>query len=338
MEREEGSDLAALGERSATLAHDFNNVASVIGVYVDALLGDPSLSDRARSSVEAIRDQVERGAALAWSVLDLVHHRPPERRPVDVVALVRDLALSLRGSPSVTVTVSPDVDSVVVDADDEQLRQLLLALVDNARDAGADDVAISITLAPGGCVTVDVADTGGGIEADVLSRVCDPFVTTKGPLGLGLGLAHASRIARDHGGALDVASTVGVGTTVSLTVPARSSGTVLVVDDDPDVRTALVELLESMGHAVVAATDATSALEFHARLGAAIELVVSDVTMRGGGGVELHRVLRERDPRLPVVLISGRPRPDDAPAGVRWLRKPFSRDQLAAVIAPAPVP
>ena len=329
MERAEGSDLAALGERSAALAHDFNNVASVIGVYADALLADPSLSEQARAHVESIRQQVERGASLAWSVLDLVHHRPPTRRPLDVVAVAREVALTLRGSPPVVVTSL--VDAAVVDADDEQVRQLLVALVDNARDAGADLVEITISVAPDGTVTLGVRDTGAGIEPDVLDRVCEPFVTTK--RSLGLGLAHAARIARDHGGTLDVASAVGVGTTVSVTVPvSQATGAVLVVDDDPGVRTALVELLESMGRPAVAAADAASALALHSQLDGAIGLVVSDVTMQGGDGLELHRALRERDPSLPVVLTSGRPRPDDTPTGVAWLRKPFSRDQLAAVL------
>ena len=207
-------------------------------------------------------------------------------------------------------------------------------------------------MAAGPWVRVDVADTGAGMVPDVVSRAFEPFFTTKLPArGTGVGLCQVLRLVGDHAGHVDISSEPEVGTTVSIWLPAANDEArphagpgrlpaetglrhhVLAVDEDPAGRSSLVQVLEHLGYAVTAVGDGEEAVSLLENEAAGVDAVISDVMMPGLGGEGLARVLAERHPGLPVILVSGHPmeRPTEAGPVLR-MQKPFSSCQLAQAL------
>ncbi len=332
--------LEALGQLTGGVAHDFNNLLLIIGSNLFMLrrrLGETGAVefdavDRALGRAESLTRQLltfGRRQALQPRRIDLVEHLPK------VAELVRHL---LPGNTEVRLDVAPDVWSVDIDPNEFELAVINIAV--NAKDAMPRGGALTITArnAPrgarrldeelaGDCVSIAVSDTGAGIPAAVIARVFEPFFTTKEPgKGTGLGLSQVYGFARQSGGTATVASVEGEGTTVMLYLPrassavalaavaatvpppplsAREQAEVLVVEDNPEVAEVSVALLQTLGYGVTQVDSAQAALEALAT-GSSFDLVFSDVVMPGGmSGVELARLLRNRYPRLPVLLTTG---------------------------------
>lgn len=370
--------LAMVGQLAAGIAHDFNNILNIILLHAEmaALSTNLPLSERQRMDV--IVDQAQNATNLIRQILDFGRQAQLERHTIDLAALLQDqvnlLRRTLPGSIAIQLeqsAVSPG--AIQVNADPTRLRQVIINLALNARDAMPEGGTITFALttfplapdqnppvpgmAPGAWASLTVTDTGGGIPPEVLGHIFDPFFTTKAPgKGTGLGLAQVHGIVTQHAGHIAVATTVGQGTQFTIYLPmgdaaapappqptsaAEQDGAgaqILLVEDNPMLRLALAEILESMHYAVVEAPDGRAALEHIHAPGACFALVISDVVMPDIGGLALARALRQEGSTLPIILISGHPldeETDDLQAlGVAaWLPKPCPAEQLRQTIA-----
>jgi two-component system cell cycle sensor histidine kinase/response regulator CckA len=270
-----------------------------------------------------------------------------------------------------------DQSEYMVFADPTRIQQVIMNLALNARDAMPSGGDLRIELGrlrieeardapiPGmeegaeAWVSIRVTDNGEGVSPEALPHIFEPFFTTKAAGGgTGLGLAQVYGIVKQHEGHIDVSSEPGRGTTFTIYLPALSvsgphSGaqaaeglvrgqgqTLLVVEDNAVTRAALVESLEQLNYRVLEAENGRTALELYEQHGRGISLVLSDLVMPGMGGKALVQALREQDPGLPVVVLSGHPKADTAKeleeAGVvDWLQKPPSLESLAQVVGRA---
>jgi PAS domain S-box-containing protein len=356
----ESQKLDALGQLTGGVAHDFNNLLMVISGSTHTLKKAVGNDAKLRRAVTAIENATKRGAALTSQLLTFARRQSVNPQPIDIperIAAVRDVLDTGIGG---IVKLQLDVDRATwpVTVDVAELETALVNLVINARDAmprdgtitiGAHNVAIPVEPDAGEYVAVSVTDTGTGIAPDLLSKIFDPFFTTK-PVGkgTGLGLSQVHGFAHQAGGTVKVESELGKGTTVSILLPrdrinqpsdqqetaeVGGSGTVLLVEDNPDVAAVSASLLEQLGYVVRRVPDAEAALREVERDG--FDLVFSDIVMPGKiDGLGLARRLREIRPDLPVLLATGY---SDAAANVRGdfsiLRKPYEIHQLHEAIA-----
>ncbi|MBU6372975.1 MAG: response regulator [Alphaproteobacteria bacterium] len=346
--------LDALGHLAGGLAHDFNNLlAAVIGAFnlVQRGVTDERIKDFARQGVAA----AQRGVQLVRQMRAFARRDALEVRPVDLTAHLADAAgivqRALGADIVLNVDVAPDLWPAMTDTD--QFDLALVNLAANARDAmnGHGTVTLRAENVPadraperiGPCVRVSLGDHGGGMSAEVLQRAVEPFFTTKEPgRASGLGLAMAHGFARQTGGAL-VLENRDDGLEASLYLPrARVSpepaplpspaaaplpGSVLLVDDDPDVRAVAAALLADLGVRVDVAGGAADARALY-RPGR-YDLVLTDVVMPGGDGPTLAANLRSLDSQARVVFMTGHTGDETRLDGEAVLHKPFSADDLA---------
>jgi two-component system, cell cycle sensor histidine kinase and response regulator CckA len=360
--------MDAVGRLAGGVAHDFNNLLSVILGAAETLGKSLATYDPLQEEVTDIRDAVGRGAALTRQLL--IFGRKEVRTPGlldvnEVVIGVERLLMRVLGS-SVKIEIRRDVERAPVVADAGQLEQVLVNLAINARDAmlrgGALTIrtgeetldlaaATALDVIPGPYVTIDVEDTGIGMDEATRARAFEPFFTTKGPAqGAGLGLAMVYGIVRQSGGAISLRSAPGAGTHVRIHLPrggasavaeaevtpaAETRGLVLLVEDEPRVRSQARRLLQRSGYAVVEASDGAEAKRIFAERQGDIDVVVTDVVMPMVGGVEMVATLRAVQPGLPVVFVSGYTAEEqDLPLGDRtaFLTKPYTIEALCDAI------
>ena len=347
---EQAVRLEALGRLTGGVAHDFNNVLTVIQGNVSILrrkLKEPA----AEPHLDAIRQASDQAAKRIRQLLVFARGGVPQTTTVDVNETIATALTAIRRlvAPDITVRTSPSETPAWVDIDPVQLEAALLNLAANARDAmpsgGELDIAVRVDRDQ---VYLSVTDTGEGVPPEVLSRVFEPFFTTKaGDKGTGLGLSQVYGLARSAGGSAEIRSTVGQGTTVALRLPlARSSPEkadlnlgsapvdvdgprVLLVDDDKAVRATIASFLRNAGMTVREAGDTDEAL---ALLEAEpFDAVVTDIVMPGArDGLRLACAARERRPDLRILLISGfgPSAADAAAAGFPVLAKPIDLADL----------
>jgi PAS domain S-box-containing protein len=357
----ESQKLDALGQLTGGVAHDFNNLLMVITGSIHTLkkgIGDDARMQRA---VTAIETATRRGAALTSQLLTFARRQSVNPEPIDVAKRIEAVRDVLDTGVGGAVKLSFDIDRTIwpVTIDVAELETALVNLVINARDAmpGGGTITIgahNMTIPEGGdagdYVGVSVTDAGTGIAPDVLHKIFDPFFTTK-PIGkgTGLGLSQVHGFAYQAGGTVRVESELGKGTTVTILLPrdrsssrpsdrseiaeAGGSGTVLLVEDNPDVASASASLLEQLGYTVRRVADAEAAVLDVER--DSVDLVFSDIVMPGKmDGLGLARRLKEIRPNLPVLLATGY---SDAAANARGefsiIRKPYEIHQLSQAIA-----
>jgi two-component system cell cycle sensor histidine kinase/response regulator CckA len=359
--------MEAVGRLAGGVAHDVNNLLSVILGAAETLGKALATYDPLQEEVADIRDAVERGATLTHQLL--IFGRKEVRAPGlldvnQVVAGVERLLMRVLGN-AVHIELRRDVDVALVVADASQIEQVLVNLAINSRDAmlrggtltirtgeaTLDFTAAAILdVAPGPYVTIDVEDTGSGMDETTRTHAFEPFFTTKGPAqGAGLGLAMVYGIVRQSGGAIELHSTPGAGTRVRIHLPrgevvgiARptseqnaSRGLVLLVEDEPRVRTQARRLLQRAGYDVLEASDGAQGSRIFDERRADVTVVVTDVVMPIAGGVEMVSGLRALQPMLPVVFVSGYTAEDqDLPLDERttFLTKPYTIDALCDAI------
>ncbi len=352
--------LQALGELAGGVAHDFNNLMTVIVGSADFLRRRPDLdSDKRQQYIEAIFDTGTRATKLTDQLLAFGRRRPLRPEVIDVNATIdalSDMLQRVLGSRiSVRLDLSDDAGRAEVDV--AQFETAILNAVVNARDAmpRGGTLTISTAIEPdlgGDLVAVRIGDTGLGMPERVLERAFDPFFTTKAICeGTGLGLSQIHGFAAQAGGRAELHSTEGAGTTVSILLPksdkalpaiADEAGAatlpedvcVLLVEDNVQVRSFAEDLLKDLGCEVLSAESADRALAILAD--ANPDLVLTDIVMPGMSGIELAAEIGRLRPGLPVVLATGYS--EQAARGNERLPivlKPYSASDLSAALAKA---
>jgi PAS domain S-box-containing protein len=355
--------MEAIGRLAGGVAHDFNNLLTVIGGYAGVIEGAVARGTPASAAAHEIQEATERAAGLTRQLLALSRRQLAQRRVVDLNAAIRGLEPVLRRALPESITLVLDLDEKLppIELDPSQLDQVLLNLALNARDAMRERGTLRVVTRRGDggrLAHLEVSDTGIGMDEATRSRAFEPFFTTKeSGVGSGLGLSTTYGIVRQAGGSIALDSAPGQGTRVEIDLPAAVAGpiwaragrvesgpvplsrdaTILLVEDDASVRRLLVILLEGSGYRVLAAADGAEALAL-AQDTPEIDLLLTDYVMPGQSGVELCNALRARWPRLRVVLMTGHAEMPDGdgaelPRGVELIAKPFTREQLAAILA-----
>lgn len=367
--------MEALGQLASGVTHDINNLLTIILGNLEIIeeIADPA-SDIQAYAREA-RWAARRGGHLTDRLLALSRRRAPVAELTDVNLVVANMAELLRRTlgKEICTTITPASAPAMALIDINRLENAILNLCLNARDAmprgGTLEIKVESrdfadpplpALAAGGFVVVSVSDTGGGMEAEVIERACNPFFTTKGAgKGTGLGLSMVKGFAGQSGGGLEIVSQPDQGTCVILYFPRREApapsaaaldGTpagegaipavVLVVEDKLEVRRLAVNALLALGCTVFEAVDAEQALALlahHSGATPGIDLVFSDIMMPGGmNGVQLAHEIAERWPHLRILLTSGYPdggvEPGRGEIGFPFLRKPYDSQALAEAI------
>jgi PAS domain S-box-containing protein len=367
--------LASVGQLAAGIAHDFNNILSVIVLQAEVALSATDLSRNLRERLSTIVQQAGRASNLIQQVLDFSRRAVLERRPMDLLPLIKEQARLLERTlpENIRLHLSYLPGEYLVLADPTRLQQAVMNLAVNARDAMpvGGELHIRLTrLAPednlvcntcgeiirGEWLCLEVSDSGMGIPAEVQPHIFEPFYTTKAPgKGTGLGLAQVYGIVKQHQGHIRTFSQVGQGASFYIYLPALPAQetpplaigretlilghhqTVLLVEDDEVTRNALQDGLVLLNYRVVSAAGGDEALDYLQHHPGKVALVLSDVVMPGMGGIALMRRLRELGQKMPVVLISGHPLPEELEQlrqdGMSfWLPKPASLHQLSKVL------
>jgi PAS domain S-box-containing protein len=351
--------LEAVGQLTGGIAHDFNNLLMVISGGLNMIERAP---ERREMLIPRMREAVERGANLTKQLLAFSRRQTLSPKTINLPDYFAGMSDLLGRSLGVGVRVAIDVPDGVapVLADPNALQLAILNLAVNARDAMNDSGIVTIQARTGApndpaapCVSIAVADTGAGMTAEVRARIFEPFFTTKEiGKGSGLGLAQVHGFVEQSGGHIDVASTPGQGTRITLILPRgdaagatpspvrkrakpeRDAGGALLVEDDDDVAALTGEMLSHLGWRVTRVASAEAALRVIEGLD--VSLVFSDVMMPGGkNGIELAHALRQRRADLPILLASGHAesvKRDAEHAGLPLLSKPFDMETLAAAI------
>ncbi len=363
--------LDAIGQLSGGIAHDFNNILSVIGGNLE-LMSAQEQTPSARRALYRAQDAVERATRITQRLLAFARRQPLAKDPIDLTQALTGLSDMLRRALGETVSVEfqLDADPAVVEADLDQVETAILNLAINSKDAMPNGGRIVIEtenavicedprtiqeVPPGDYVRVSVSDNGEGMSPEVQELALEPFFTTKQVgQGTGLGLSMVYGFLKQLGGHARIYSEPGRGTRVSLffpraaqaeevrsvkdqsALPAGRGETVLVVEDDDDVRLVTVARLESLGYAIRTASDGASALEA-VRAHRDIRLALLDVVMPGGmDGHQLADEIATIAPDLRLVLMSGYSAKMaaglDEPSSRPFLSKPVSLIKLARTL------
>jgi signal transduction histidine kinase len=363
--------IEAIGQLTGGVAHDFNNLLTVVLGNVDilqrraAIVGtDPVMSERLR----AVRAAAERGATLTSHLLAFARRQPLIPRAIDLNATIRGMRDLLDSALGTTVRTNfrPADGLWLAMADQSQIELVILNLVINARDAMPEGGVVTLETAnhriyetvstdgpaAGDYVAITIRDTGTGIPSEILGRVFEPFFTTK-PFGAGsgLGLSQVFGTARQSGGGVHIESSVGRGTAVTVDLPRAAAqplqlpaarcdikprgtdATILLVDDDDQVRALTVAMLESFGYTVRDVDTGYAALDVLTRE-VDTDILVTDLVMPGMNGSQLAVAAKMRWADLPIVFISGYADQIGGTLmpGDRLIRKPFSADVLYQTI------
>jgi len=321
--------MEAMGLLAGGIAHDFNNLLTVINGYADFLVNSLDRADQRRNYAEDVREAGDQAAKLTQQLLAFSRKQVLNSTVLSVNDVVRDTDRMLRRVIGEDIELVCRLDPSIgpVEADRNQLQQVLMNLAVNARDAmphgGRLTIETGETNTEPPFIMVAVADTGEGMDEATQRRIFDPFFTTKGAgKGTGLGLSTVYGIVSQSGGKITVRSGKAEGTTFLIHLPRTHravepvahtslSGdiggheTILVVEDQADVRSFACRSLQNFGYRVLEASGADDALRIAARDGDSIDLLLTDVVMPGMNGVELSRKLRAQYPRMKVVYASG---------------------------------
>lgn len=342
--------IEAIGRLTAGVAHDFNNVLQVLLGGIENAIDEVADRPEVCADLELSLQAGQRGARLTSHLLSFSRQQILSPAPLDLSPLLKNLSRTLMRTLGHDIAVRVEIASNLpyALADAAHLDAALLNLALNARDAMPQGGELRIAAhTRNGHIVVSVTDTGEGMTPDVLMHACEPFFSTKGLNGSGLGLSMVQGFARQSGGELNIRSTPGQGTRIEIslpstaqntlasrtvkTAPVRGQGRVLVVDDEPDVGRVTAVFLRKTGFEVVLATDANAAL-YELGAGLAFNALVTDYAMPGMNGADLVLCAREFHPLLPALIITGYAGAeglDALPSDVAILRKPFQREDLA---------
>ena len=359
--------MESIGQLTAGLAHDFNNLLQVIAGNLELVLaGD--LSDRQRRQLENAARATDRGARLTRQLLAFARKTRLEAKPTNLNRLIRETGEMLENSVGASIrletSLREDLPTTMIDP--VHLEMALMNVLINARDASPKGGTVTVAtgteeidkrsaghnLRPGTYVVLSIQDQGEGMPPEIARRAVEPFFTTKGAdKGTGLGLAMVHGFVQQSLGKLEIRSEAGRGTTIRMLFPVAeqpapsrpasehpvlggANGTVLVVEDNDDVRALAEDHLTALGYSVFAASSGEQALEVLDTLPAPPDLLFTDIVMPGGmSGLELAAAVHRRHPGMPVLLTTGyneelaADMPRDGSLDV--LGKPYRRAELA---------
>lgn len=361
--------MESVGRLAAGVAHDFNNLLSPILGYSEMLLEEVPGDSESHESLAQIKTAAERARDLTRQLLSFGRKQVLCLAPVDVNDTIREISKLLRRTLRENIELQAILSAVprVVMADKGQLEQLLMNLALNAQDAmpqggklcietGAMECTEAGTadmedMPPGRYALLTIKDNGCGMNEETKSRIFEPFFSTKGNFGTGLGLATVYGIVKQHGGHIGVESQIGYGTTFRIYLPMtdrqlaepaklepapsghRGTETILVVEDNDMVGRMAVNVLEQRGYAVLLASNGPAALRILRKQNTPIDLLLTDVVMPGMNGKELYQEASRCCPGLKVLFMSGYA--EDVIAhhgmldpGINFIGKPFSAEGL----------
>ncbi|MDH4327251.1 MAG: response regulator [Nitrospira sp.] len=364
--------LEAVGRLAGGLAHDFNNILTVIMGHSQVLLNDLPTEHPERGKIEEMRNAGDRAAALIKQLLAFSRKQPSEPKVLDLNPVIANFESMLRRliGEDIELVLRASQEVLRVKADPAQLEQIVMNLVVNARDAMPKGGTLIIETAsveidrtpvyylsplpPGVYVKLSVSDTGCGIPSGVQAHMFEPFFTTKEEgKGTGLGLSTVFGIVTQSGGGLDVASAIGKGSRFDVYLPniikeperesssetrqsfASGHESILLVEDDADVRRLIRDELRKRGYRIFEAKNGLDACLVGTQQIGGLQLLLTDVVMPGMSGTELAQHLRVIKPDLKLFFISGYT--DDVGLGAgdaasAYLQKPFTPETLARAI------
>ena len=364
--------LESIGRLTGGVAHDFNNLLTAVIGNLDLLARRLGADEKLARYVANAREAAGRGARLTAQLLAFARQQRLHPQPTDVNAVIEGmttlLGSTLGGGVRVETALAPRLPAA--QADRTQLELVILNLAINARDAMPRGGLLRIETdaldveapaqrpsdpPPGRHVRISVIDEGGGMAPELLARVFEPFFTTKGPgAGSGLGLSQALGVLQQLGGGLVMDSALGRGTAARIYLPAASEeaaptqsqrpgdgkdkslagAKLLLVDDDPQVRSVTASLLRDAGAQVAEADGGPAAIRL-AQAGEAFDLVLADYAMPEMNGAELAKALNALRPKTPILLMTGFA--DGAALALAWtgpvLQKPFGSGELEQAVA-----
>jgi PAS domain S-box-containing protein len=362
--------MEAIGQLAGGVAHDFNNILTVILGYIE-LLRLENYSSTARGHIDQLSVAANRAASLTRQLLAFSRRSRLQLEPVDVKGLIADLANMLRRVIGEHIALEQEIESDLppISADPIMIEQVVMNLVVNARDAMPSGGTIKLAAASceidpaqvhrhpegrvGSFVRLSVRDTGAGMPPEVLQHIFEPFFTTKDVgKGTGLGLATVYGIVHSHSGWIEVSSKIGGGSEFRVYLPCalevskhvqeppvtlppgRGCETVLLVEDEEAVRDLTSLTLQNRGYRVLTAECGTRALGIWEQSGEEIDLLFTDIVMPGGiSGRDLAERLRRHRPNLPVVFTSGYDASQvGRTEGENFLSKPFNSEKLLHTI------
>jgi signal transduction histidine kinase/ActR/RegA family two-component response regulator len=373
--------MMAIGQLAAGVAHDFNNMLTVIQGRAGILLQKSDLTGTTRESAQAIYFAAERAAGLTRQLLMFSRKNVKQAGQLDLAAVVQGMSDMLKRLLGETITLEFAAPTALprISGDRNEIEQVIMNLVVNARDAmfnggtvhiTTDTVKLTAEMAahhpdarPGSFVRLRVTDTGCGMDQPTMERIFEPFFTTKEiGKGTGLGLATVYGIVKQHEGWLEVESELDRGTTFSVLLPAAHDAdqteavpsgptatdsatggteTILIVEDEIELREMAVQILESFGYRHFEAGSGPEALEVWKQHSAGIDMMLTDMIMPGGlSGRDLAKELISQRPGLPVVIASGYSVEDisdelSANHNISFVQKPYNLDVLAKAIRAA---
>jgi PAS domain S-box-containing protein len=371
----EAERLDSIGKLAGHIAHDFNNLLTAIIGNAEIALRQLEPTDRAAADVAKIMDVSRRASSLTRQLLSFARRQSTTTRVIDVTSFLEEVTPLLRRVVGDQVKLDTYCDSSTphVRFDPTQLEQVLVNLAANARDAMPDGGTLAISTThrvvheaershdgriPGRYLVLTVSDTGMGMSAEVRQRIFEPFFSTKhGKGGTGLGLAVAYGAVRQHGGAIEVESAESHGATFRIFIPATASApepheapqwtpeaprgreTILLAEDQDDVRQTISRLLRSHGYTVLDAADGADALaKIERGEMPPFQLVITDLVMPRVGGEALVSAIRPTFPDVPVLVISGFDqqgslrRMHDRGHATAFLEKPFEGQPLLKMV------
>jgi two-component system cell cycle sensor histidine kinase/response regulator CckA len=370
--------MDAIGRLSGGVAHDFNNLLGVIIGYTEVLQDHIKEGDRLRVCVDQVLEAGKRAASLTRQLLAFSRQQVLEPKVLILNGVVSDMEKMLRRMIGEDVELTTRLDPALgkVRADQGQIEQVVMNLAVNARDAMPEGGKLSIETAntemdqafvkryaypvqTGAYILLTVSDTGTGMDHATRQRIFEPFFTTKEKgKGTGLGLSMVYGVVKQSGGYIDVDSTVGEGTCFRIYLPRinqdadvnathinppaalQGKETILLVEDEENLRTLTRNLLELYGYSVLEAVNGTEALTMSRQSTSAIHLLLTDIVMPGIGGRALAQKLSQERPDMKVVYMSGYTGQTIGGQavlnpGAFFLQKPFTRENLARKIREA---
>lgn len=354
----QANKMEAVGQLTGGIAHDFNNLLQAISGNLELIQLAPDKPEKVERWASNAAQATERGTKLTGQLLTFSRQQRIESREIDTNKLIDGMTELLRNSvgPTVDLVVEAPEGLGTVLSDPTQLELAILNLAINGRDAMPSGGALAVRAErQREMVAISVIDKGVGMPPEVVERALEPFFTTKGPgRGTGLGLSMAYGVATAAGGDLEIDSKVGQGTRVTLLLPAIESkddsgllhevselvptevkaADILLVDDDPEVRSAVADMLRSHGHRVTEATNGPHALLELERTN--VGLMVLDFAMPGMNGAEVAVQALERNPGIKLLFLTGYSDSEAIDRAVqgraRVLKKPVSAASLHAAI------